>query len=68
MALDKTTKMAIGLALLGGAIKVYSKNSVTIPSDKKSGYDMVGNFALYGGLSLAALFFLTSGTSGYNEF
>jgi hypothetical protein len=68
MALDKTTKMALGLALLGGAIKIYSKNSVTVPSDKKAGYDMVGNFALYSGLSLAALFFFTSGTSGYNEF
>jgi len=68
MALDNNVKMALGLAAIGGAVVLYSKNSVTVPSDKKSGYMSVGNYALYAGLGLATLFYLTSGTSGWKEF
>jgi hypothetical protein len=68
MALDKTTKLALGLAALGGAIKIYTMNSTTLASDKKPQYETIGNFALYSGIGLASLFFLTSGTSGYKEF
>jgi hypothetical protein len=68
MAIDKSVAMALGVAALGGAVKIYAKNSVTVPSDQKSNYDSVANYALYAGLGLAALFYFTAGQSGWKEF
>ena len=59
MGIDKNVGMALGLAAIGGAIKYYGKNSVSVSSDKKPQYDNVGNYTLYAGLGLAALFYLT---------
>ena len=59
MALDKIVGMALGLAAVGGAMKLYSSKSTTLSADKKAQYDNLGNYTLYAGLGLALLFMVT---------
>lgn len=58
MALDNTTKMALGLAAVGGVIKLYGQHSTTLTADKKTQYDTIGNYTLYSGIGLVVLFYL----------
>lgn len=59
MGLDKNVGMALGLAAVGGAVKLYAANSKTLAVDKKAQYTNVGNYAMYAGLGLAVIFMLT---------
>jgi hypothetical protein len=56
---DKNVGMALGLAAVGEAVKLYSANSKTLTADKKTQYTNVGNYTLYAGLGLAVIFMLT---------
>ena len=60
MTIDNTTKMALGLAAIGGAVKLYGKNSTTLSADKKAQYETLGNYTLYSGLGLVVLFYLSN--------
>ena len=60
MALDNSTKMALGLAAIGGVVKMYGQHSTTLTADKKAQYDTLGNYTLYSGLGLVVLFYLSN--------
>jgi hypothetical protein len=59
MTIDNSTKMALGLAAVGGAIKLYGQHSTTLSADKKTQYNTIGDYTLYSGLALVVLFYLS---------
>jgi hypothetical protein len=54
--IETPVKMALGLALVGAAIKYYASSSTTLTADKKVSTNTLGDYTLYSGLALAALF------------